>query len=79
MTDVTARPARRPWFYRIPLIGRIAREVIEGDSDNIWYLAVIIATLWILAIMQWGLPAIALPALLLTPLCLLALVLLTLD
>lgn len=70
---------RRPWFYRIPLLGRIAREVIEGDSDNIYYLAVTIATIWILAIAQWGLPALTLPMLALAPVCLLMLVLLTLG
>lgn len=76
---MTIHARRRPLLYRIPLLGRIAREVIEGDSDNIYYLAVTIATLWILAIAQWGLPALALPMIALAPLCLLMLVLITLG
>ena len=64
-------------FYAIPVIGWIARDVIEGDPENIWYLGVILATLWILAVAQWGLPALTLPAVVLAPLCLLLLVALT--
>lgn len=66
-------------FYAIPVFGWIARDVIEGDADNIWYLAVILATVWIFSILQWGLPALALPAIVLAPICLVLLVLLTLD
>ncbi len=70
------RPTLRT-FYKIPVIGWIARDLIEGDADNFWYLLAAIVCLWIIAVMTWGLPALYLPAVLLAPLALLMLVLLT--
>lgn len=64
-------------FYAIPVLGWIARDVIEGDRENIWYAVFLLAALWVIAIMTWGLPALYLPAVLLAPLCLLMLVLIT--
>ncbi|MGY6632195.1 MAG: hypothetical protein ACXIU8_00380 [Alkalilacustris sp.] len=64
-------------LYAIPVLGRVAREVIEGDSDNKWYLAVALLALWIMAGMAWGLAAVVLPFLLAAPLCLAMLVAIT--
>jgi hypothetical protein len=50
-----SRPARV--FFAVPVLGRIAREVIFGDKDNIWYLLVILLTGLILSVAQWGLAA----------------------
>lgn len=61
-------------FYAIPVIGWIARDVIFGDKDNIWYALVIILTAFLLAITTWGLPALVLSALALVPLCFLVLI-----
>jgi hypothetical protein len=61
----------------IPMIGRIAREVVEGPADTKWYLAVTLLTLWILAGMTWGLAAVVMPFLMAVPLCLMMLVALT--
>ncbi len=63
--------------YAIPLVGRIAREVLEGDADNKWYLAVILLTLWVFAAANWGLAAVVVPFLLLAPFCLVMLVAMT--
>jgi flagellar biosynthesis component FlhA len=71
-----ARMLRRG-VYAIPVLGRITREVAEGDTDNKWYLAVILLTLWILAGMTWGLPAVVVPFVMAAPLCLVMLILLT--
>jgi 4-hydroxybenzoate polyprenyltransferase len=61
MSDMTSSPARLPWsarlFFGIPIIGTIAREVVFGDKDNIWYALVIVLTALILSIAQWGLAA----------------------
>ena len=67
----------RRGIYAVPVIGRIAREVIEGDADNKWYLAVALLSLWILAGMAWGLPALVVPFALAVPMCLVMLVALT--
>lgn len=60
-----------------PLVGRMVREVSEGDADTKWYLAVILLTLWILAGMAWGLPAIVVPFVMAAPLCLAMLIVMT--
>lgn len=70
------KPTRRT-FYRIPVIGWIARDLAEGDPDNIWYLLTALISLWIIAVGTWGLPALYLPAVALSPLILVALVALT--
>ncbi len=54
----------------IPLVGRILREVTEGDAENKWYLAVILLTMWILAAVTWGMPAVVAPFLAAAPVCL---------
>ena len=71
-------PSRgRRAFYAIPVIGWIARDLAEGGSDNIYYLLVAALSLWAIAVMTWGLPALTLPALALVPLIVITLVLLT--
>jgi 4-hydroxybenzoate polyprenyltransferase len=61
MSMITASPSRPAWparlFFAIPIIGTIAREVLFGDKDNIWYALVIVLTALILSIAQWGLAA----------------------
>ncbi len=66
-------------FYRVPVLGWIARDLIEGDADNIWYLLAAILCLWIMAIMTWGLPALYLPAVIAAPLVMVLLVIITLG
>ena len=66
-------------FYRVPVLGWIARDLIEGDADNFWYLLAAILCLWIMAIMTWGLPALYLPAVMLAPLLMVLLVIITLG
>jgi hypothetical protein len=61
----------------LPLVGRIAREVTEGDAANKWYLAFSLLTLWFLAAMTWGLAAVVIPFVMLVPVCILMLVALT--
>lgn len=56
-------------FYGIPLIGWIARDVVFGDKDNIWYALAILATNWMFAIMTWGYAAIIIPYLAMVPVC----------
>lgn len=64
-------------LYAVPMVGRIAREVREGDADNKWYLTVALLALWIMAVMTWGLPALVVPFALAAPMCLVMLVALT--
>lgn len=64
-------------FYAVPVIGWIARDVIEGDADNKWYLAAIMLTALVLSVATWGPAALVLLALTAVPVCMLTLVALT--
>lgn len=80
VTERPERPSRaRRAFYAIPVIGWIARDLVEGGSDNIYYLLVAVLSLWAIAVMTWGLPALALPAMALVPAIIATLVLLTIG
>lgn len=63
----TSLPARVA--LSIPLIGWIARDVVFGSKDNIWYALVILVTLAGLSLATWGLPALVVMALSLVPVC----------
>ena len=80
VTERPERPSRaRRTFYAIPVIGWIARDLAEGGSDNIYYLLVAVLSLWAIAVMTWGLPALTLTALALVPAIVATLVLLTIG
>lgn len=79
MTDAsTPRPsfiART--IYAVPIIGRMLREVVHGDKDNIYYFIVTILTLWLVAILTWGYAAFIVPLLFAVPSMFVVLVLIT--
>ncbi|MDA7426941.1 hypothetical protein PGB28_00620 [Primorskyibacter aestuariivivens] len=85
MSDFTAPPlqsgARTPLALRLllslPIIGRIASDLLYGDKDNIYYFLVILLTIEVVLIMTWGLPALAMSALAMVPICVTLLVILT--
>ena len=64
-------PARRPlWlklFLAIPVIGWVARDLMFGDKDNIWYAIIAFVSLWLSSTIVFGLPGLYLPALALVP------------
>lgn len=70
-------PARRPLIRRLPILGPIARELAEGDTDYPLYLVAAALALWGCAFMIWGLPALVLPAVVASVLVLVLLVLVT--
>ncbi|PZQ96909.1 MAG: hypothetical protein DI533_15220 [Cereibacter sphaeroides] len=64
---MTTRPsAASKFFYRIPVIGWIARD-ISRDINNIWYALVIVVTAVFLAVWAWGIVALAMVALATVP------------
>lgn len=73
----STREIRSNWFYAVPILGWMARDVVEGDADNIWYLLAAVLSLWGIAVLSWGMPALYLPAVALVPLFMLLLVLMT--
>ena len=73
----TRRSRREPFIRRIPVIGAIARELSEGDSDFPFYLALAAGSAWACAAVIWGLPALVLPAVALAPAVMFLLIALT--
>jgi hypothetical protein len=78
-----ARPLRRsrhePFLRRVPVIGAIARELAEGDSDFPFYLLLAAGSAWACAAIVWGLPALVIPAVALAPAVMVILIALTLG
>ncbi|MFY9212207.1 MAG: hypothetical protein WAO69_13865 [Aestuariivita sp.] len=64
-------PARQPFWMRlflaIPVIGWVARDLMFGDKDTIWYALIAFVSLWMSAALVFGLPGLYLPALALVP------------
>jgi hypothetical protein len=77
MASITVNAPATPLIYRVPLLGAVLREWAEGDADYPLYLVVALVSIWGIAIMTWGLPALYLPAVAFSPIMLMILVLLT--
>jgi len=58
MSIITPIPPQLPLyqrlFFNIPVLGWMARDVIYGDRDNIVWAGVILASLWLWGVAQWG-------------------------
>ncbi|PWE33661.1 hypothetical protein DDZ14_03045 [Maritimibacter sp. 55A14] len=77
-TDIPdTRPLWQRIVFRIPVLGWMLRDVMEGDEDNVFYAIGTLVALWTIAIMLWGYPALILPALALVPVCFLLILLIT--
>jgi hypothetical protein len=63
MADVTTAAFAPRWYHRIPLAGRLARELESDFEANIGYFVLMVLSLVGIAVMIWGLPALALIAL----------------
>lgn len=60
--------------YRLPIIGRIAREVVEGDEDTPFYAIALVLGLWGIAFFLFGYPGLIIPALMLVAVMMITLV-----
>lgn len=81
MADITSTPSQPGVLMRIilslPVIGWIAKDLLHGDKDNIWYLLVAVLSLWAVTVMTWGVPALYLPAVCFVPVMFVVLLLIT--
>jgi len=71
------RPTALRLLLAVPLIGHILRDLLYRGRENVWYFLLMVVSLWGIAILEFGLPGLALPAVALTPLILLVLVVVT--
>lgn len=68
-TPPLASPSRGVFFYKIPLLGWIARDVAHGDESNLYFALIAFMSLWGISALTFGLPGLYLPALGLVPVC----------
>jgi len=54
-------------IYAVPVVGWVLKDVAHGDPANKWWLLFILASVWVMAIMTFGYPAVILPALAAVP------------
>lgn len=64
-------------MFRVPILGRMLREVFYGDADNIYYFLFSIFALWFLAILTWGYPALIIPMMAVVPAMFVVLIMIT--
>ncbi|PWK56296.1 hypothetical protein [Roseicyclus mahoneyensis] len=79
--STAARPRyiTRHVTYRLPIIGRMAREVVEGPVDNAFAAIIGGVSAVAIAVVIWGYPALIFSALLATVLMLVTLIRITLG
>lgn len=79
--SLTDYPRRRPLWQRllflVPVIGWVARDLMFGDKDTIWYALAAFVSLWLSLTLLFGLPGLYLPALALVPVIFVFLVLIS--
>jgi hypothetical protein len=78
MTHTTEAPERRyitrHVTYRLPIIGRMAREVAEGPVDNAFAAIIGVVSAVAIAVLIWGYPALIVSALIAAALMVLTLI-----
>lgn len=64
-------------FFAVPIIGWIARDLVYGDKDNIWYALALVVSLWAISGLTFGVPGLYVPALALVPIMFFVLLIIT--
>ena len=67
----TELPARHPFWMRlflaVPVIGWVARDLLFGDKNNIYFALIAFVSAWMCSALVFGLPRLYLPAVALVP------------
>ncbi|WP_298976599.1 hypothetical protein [uncultured Roseobacter sp.] len=75
--DTRALPFWQRMFFKIPVLGWVARDLMFGDKNNVWFALIGFFSLWMSAALTFGLPGLYLPALALVPVIFVILLLIT--
>lgn len=70
-------PLWQRMFYAIPVIGWIAKDLMFGDKNNVWFALIGFVSLWLSSALVFGLPGLYIPALMLVPVVFVVLFLIT--
>jgi len=72
------RPApRAPLIYRLPVLGRMIRETLDGEADTPFYALASVISLWAIAMLKYGYAGLITGALIMTGVMMLVLIRLT--
>lgn len=78
---LASTPTRLPFwqrlFFAIPVIGWVAKDLLFGDKNNIWFALIAFVSLWLSSALVFGLPGLYLPALALVPIIFVVLLFIT--
>ncbi len=66
-TTPTRPPFWQRFFFSIPVLGWVARDLLFGDKNNVWFAIIGFVSLWLSAALVFGLPGLYIPALALVP------------
>lgn len=73
----TRLPLYERAIYAVPVLGWMLKDVVHGDRDNIYWFILALASLWVMAIMAFGYPAVILPVLAVVPIVFCVLIVIT--
>lgn len=75
--SMTPQDRPTPLLYRLPLLGRMLRETLEGDADTPFYALATVVSVWGIAIFKFGYAGLIVGALTMTAAMVLILIRLT--
>lgn len=70
MTLAATPSQMRLWqriFFAIPVIGWVAKDLMFGDKNNVWFAIIGFVSLWLSSALVFGLPGLYIPAVMLVP------------
>lgn len=70
-------PVWQRFLFAVPVLGWIAKDLLFGDKNNIWFAIIAFVSLWLSASLTFGLPGLYLPALFLVPVMFIVLICIT--
>ncbi len=73
----TRMPFWQRLFFSIPVIGWIAKDLLFGDKNNVWFAIIGFVSLWLSSALVFGLPGLYLPALAMVPVIFVLLIFIT--
>ena len=78
---LASTPTRLPFwqrlFFAIPVIGWVAKDLLFGDKNNVWFALIAFVSLWLSSALVFGLPGLYFPALALVPIIFVVLLFIT--
>ncbi|MFK7754266.1 MAG: hypothetical protein AB8B51_17180 [Sedimentitalea sp.] len=64
-------------FFAIPVLGWMAKELVHGPKDTVWYALITLFSAWASAIIMFGLPGLFIPAVAMVPMMFVVLIAIT--